>query len=52
MKIQATTKNRILDAAELLFAARGFKATSLRVITATAEVNLASVNYHYGDKKG
>ncbi|KJG26586.1 TetR family transcriptional regulator [Photobacterium iliopiscarium] len=52
MKIQATTKNRILDAAELLFAARGFKATSLRVITATAGVNLASVNYHYGDKKG
>lgn len=52
MKQQATTKNRILDTAELLFAARGFKATSLRAITTAAGVNLASVNYHYGDKKG
>ncbi|MEC6795687.1 TetR/AcrR family transcriptional regulator [Photobacterium sp. S4TG1] len=52
MKEQATTKNRILNAAELLFAARGFKATSLRAITTAAGVNLAAVNYHYGDKKG
>ncbi|MGF1756933.1 TetR family transcriptional regulator [Photobacterium sagamiensis] len=45
------TKGRILDAAELLFAEHGFKETSLRTITSKAGVNLASVNYHYGDKK-
>ncbi|MGF1700716.1 TetR family transcriptional regulator [Photobacterium makurazakiensis] len=45
------TKARILDAAELLFAEHGFKDTSLRAITSKAGVNLASVNYHYGDKK-
>lgn len=48
---KGTTKNRILDVAELLFAEHGFKETSLRTITTSAGVNLASVNYHYGDKK-
>ncbi|GGY91143.1 MULTISPECIES: TetR/AcrR family transcriptional regulator [Shewanella] len=45
------TKTRILDAAERLFAERGFSETSLRLITSKAEVNLASVNYHFGSKK-
>lgn len=45
------TKNRILDAAEVLFAERGFADTSLRLITSDADVNLASVNYHFGSKK-
>ncbi|PJG57664.1 TetR/AcrR family transcriptional regulator [Aeromonas cavernicola] len=45
------TKNRILDAAEVLFAERGFADTSLRLITSEAKVNLASVNYHFGSKK-
>ena len=44
------TKDRILDAAESLFAQHGFDATSLRVITAAAGVNLASVNYHFQSK--
>ncbi|MET1255328.1 TetR/AcrR family transcriptional regulator [Aliikangiella maris] len=48
---QVATKTKILDAAEELFAERGFAETSLRVITAKAEVNLASVNYHFGSKK-
>lgn len=51
MSKQASTKKKILDAAEELFADRGFAETSLRVITARAEVNLASVNYHFGSKK-
>lgn len=46
-----TTKNRILDAAEKLFADKGFNGTSLREITSQAEVNLAAVNYHFGSKK-
>ncbi|OOE35816.1 TetR family transcriptional regulator [Salinivibrio kushneri] len=45
------TKAKILDAAEQLFAEHGFKETSLRTITSKAGVNLASVNYHFGDKK-
>ncbi|HAK56312.1 MAG: TetR/AcrR family transcriptional regulator [Vicinamibacterales bacterium] len=45
------TKERILDAAEGLFANHGFAATSLRQITAVAEVNLAAVNYHFGSKE-
>ena len=45
------TKERILDAAEGLFADHGFAATSLRQITAVAGVNLAAVNYHFGSKE-
>ncbi len=46
-----TTKNKILDAAENLFADKGFNGTSLREITGAAGVNLAAVNYHFGSKK-
>ena len=46
-----STKNKILDAAENLFADKGFNGTSLREITSQAEVNLAAVNYHFGSKK-
>ncbi|WP_375753789.1 TetR/AcrR family transcriptional regulator [Vibrio sp. HN007] len=45
------TKDKILDVAESLFAEQGFNDTSLRAITSKANVNLASVNYHFGDKK-
>lgn len=45
------TKNRILDAAEMLFSEKGFDATSLRMITAEAQVNLAAVNYHFQSKE-
>lgn len=45
------TKDRILDAAERLFAEQGFAATSLRQITAEAQVNLAAVNYHFKSKE-
>jgi len=46
----ADTKTRILDAAEKLFGQNGFDATSLRDITAEADVNLAAVNYHFQSK--
>ena len=46
-----STKNKILNAAEQLFADKGFNGTSLREITSQAEVNLAAVNYHFGSKK-
>src|SRR5690606_25016555 len=47
---QSETVDRILDAAEVLFAERGFSETSLRLITSKAKVNLAAVNYHFGSK--
>ena len=46
-----STKDRILDAAERLFAEKGFAQTSLRDITAEAGVNLAAVNYHFQSKE-
>jgi AcrR family transcriptional regulator len=45
------TKERILDAAERLFAERGIAATSLRAVIAAAGVNLAAVHYHFGSKE-
>jgi AcrR family transcriptional regulator len=47
----ADTKEKILDAAEWLFAAHGFAGTSLRAVTREAEVNLAAVHYHFGTKE-
>ena len=46
------TRDKILDAAELLFVERGFAATSMRAIASKAEVNLAAANYHFGSKRG
>ena len=46
----AATKAAVLAAAERLFALNGFRAVSVRDITAAARVNLASVNYHFGSK--
>jgi AcrR family transcriptional regulator len=44
-------KERILDAAEQLFAQRGFYGVSLRDITRAAGVDVALVGYHFGGKR-
>jgi AcrR family transcriptional regulator len=46
-----STKDRILGAAEELFALQGFAGTSLREVTSRADVNIAAVNYHFGSKE-
>jgi len=46
-----STRQRILGAAEELFARHGFAGASLRQVTASAKVNLAAVNYHFGSKE-
>lgn len=46
-----STKERILAAAEALFAQHGFDGASLRQLTSAAGVNLAAVNYHFGSKE-
>ncbi|MFK2905101.1 TetR family transcriptional regulator [Dyella ginsengisoli] len=51
MNNPTSTKERILAAAEALFAQRGFDGASLRQLTASAGVNLAAVNYHFGSKE-
>jgi AcrR family transcriptional regulator len=50
-RAKRNTKDKLLDAAEKLFARRGFHGTSLRDITGEAGVDLALVNYHFGGKK-
>lgn len=47
-----STKERLREAAEVLFAARGYRGISVREITDRADANLAAVNYHFGSKAG
>ena len=46
------TRERIMKAAERLFAERGYDATSIRAIVAKARVNQAAINYHFEGKDG
>ncbi|KMY66829.1 hypothetical protein AAU61_12610 [Desulfocarbo indianensis] len=46
-----TTRERLLDEAEKLFAEKGFDAVSVREITAKAGSHLSAVNYHFGSKR-
>jgi AcrR family transcriptional regulator len=46
------TRDRILRAAQRLFADRGYADTSVRAVVAKARVNQASINYHFGGKDG
>lgn len=49
---QSKSKLRLLDAAEQLFAERGFEAVSVRDVTRLAKANVAAVNYHFGSREG
>lgn len=44
-------KISIIKAAGRLFIDKGYRATTIRRICAEAGVNIAAVNYHFGDKK-
>jgi len=50
VKAPHETRTRILDCAEELFMQHGFEGTSMRLLTAKAQANLAAVNYHFGSK--
>lgn len=45
------TKDRILDASELLFEQNGFEATSTRQIAQAANANSAAPNFHFSSKE-
>jgi AcrR family transcriptional regulator len=47
----SSTKARILSAAEVVFAAKGFEGASTREIAAAAEVNISSLHYHWESKE-
>ena len=49
---RAATHQAILDAAEDLFATRGFEATTIKEIGQRAEVNPALLYYYFPDKAG
>ncbi|MCW2241993.1 AcrR family transcriptional regulator [Azospirillum canadense] len=49
---QASMREAILDAAEELFSANGFRAVSMREIAQASGANLGSISYHFGSKDG
>jgi len=46
-----TTRVRIVEAAGVMFAERGFEATTVRDICQAAGANIAAVNYYFRDKE-
>ncbi len=50
--VECSRKEKILDAAENVFADLGFEGASLRRIVLDAGVNLATVYYYFGSKEG
>jgi AcrR family transcriptional regulator len=47
-----STRSRLIEIAGEIFAERGFEAATVKEITQGAQVNIASINYHFGDKLG
>lgn len=45
-------KQRILDAATVLFAAKGFSGVGVREIARASDVNIAMISYYFGGKTG
>jgi len=50
-KIPSKTEKKILLSAYLVFSQQGFRRTTVREICKKAGVNIASVNYHFGNKE-
>ena len=48
----AETEQRLIAAAERLFAEHGVGAVSLRTVMQAAQTNVAAIHYHFGSKEG
>ncbi len=48
---EESTKSKILQTAGPIFARMGFQGATIRDISDAADVNLASINYYFGDKQ-
>jgi len=48
----SSTRERVLDAARILFAEAGFHGTHLREVSKRARANVAGVCYHFRSKQG
>ncbi|MDF7801626.1 TetR/AcrR family transcriptional regulator [Pontiellaceae bacterium B1224] len=46
----STTKIRLIDAASVIFADKGYREATVAEICEAADANIAAVNYHFGDK--
>ena len=51
MAKKISTKEKVLKAASRVFSENGYKETTVRMISEKAGVNVASVNYYFGDKE-
>jgi len=49
---ESQPKQRLLAAAEQLFAEKGFESVAVRDVTQLAKANVAAVNYHFGSRDG
>lgn len=49
---ESQPKQRLLAAAEQLFAEKGFEVVAVRDVTQLAKANVAAVNYHFGSRDG
>lgn len=48
---QTDPKQRLIDVAEEVFAQKGYEGATVREICDRAGMNIASINYHFGDKE-
>lgn len=51
MAKKQNTKEKVLKAASKVFSENGYKETTIRMISEKASVNVASINYYFGDKE-
>ncbi len=49
---ESGAKRKLLDAAEQLFAEKGFDVVAVRDVSQAVKMNVAAVNYHFGSRAG